>query len=68
MTYSLHQLRVIEEAKALWAKVEALEKFLEGALYPTLPAAEKQYLLTQAIAMCDYYDALSGRIALWATP
>lgn len=59
-----YQVRVIEEKEALSRKLGALSLFIdEGAVFPTLPAAEQARLQFQRLLMTGYLNVLADRIA-----
>lgn len=58
-----HQQRMIAECEELETRINALEVFTAGAMFQTLPDAEKDDLADQLRAMWAYLDALSSRIA-----
>lgn len=60
--YQPHQLRVIEERKALSANINKLFDFLNGGIFQDLPAAEKHLLMAQYSCMETYERILSARI------
>lgn len=63
-----YQLRVIEEKKELDIKAKALSQFIgEGAIFPTLDAAEQERLKEQCELMWEYSQILSERIAAFGT-
>lgn len=60
--YQPHQLRVIEERKALTENINKLFDFLNGGIYRDLPEAEKCLLKAQYSCMETYERILSARI------
>lgn len=58
-----YQVRVIEEKDELSRKLGALSLFIdEGAVFPTLPAAEQARLRYQRLLMTGYLNVLVDRI------
>ena len=57
------QERVVVEKQELDEKIEALCKFMDGAIFETVPPAEQARLHWQRTAMRSYSDALGERIA-----
>lgn len=57
-----HQQRVVEEQVALDIKVAALNTFLEGELFLTLPEEDQNLLIKQVNAMEEYSYLLGERI------
>jgi hypothetical protein len=62
-----HQQRVLEEKVELDMKLQKLENFLEGEVYPTLPEAERLRLRRQFCYMRDYSNVLRERIAAFTS-
>lgn len=58
-----HQERVITEKTELDEKVRKLDQFLLGALFNTLPQAERGRLVEQSAVMRRYAEILADRIA-----
>ena len=58
-----HQQRVLEEQVALDIKVVALNTFLEGELFLTLPEEDQNLLIKQVNIMEEYSHILGLRIA-----
>lgn len=62
-----HQVRVLEEEKALGEKVDSLGKFLHTPTFLSLGEAEQRLLITQLWFMIGYERVLNDRISLWET-
>ncbi len=61
--YAPHQQRVVDEAKELMTKIEALTAFtLNNPTFETLAPTEQSRLRRQLIVMIDYHDILEERI------
>lgn len=58
-----HQQRVVEEKAELDAKLEKLNEFGQGPIFPTLPAEEQERLVRQSKLMDKYSVVLGERIA-----
>lgn len=58
-----HQERVVVEKKELDEKVDKLDAFIHGTIYPTLAEAERMRLMRQLCHMRDYSNVLTERIA-----
>lgn len=58
-----HQERVVTEKRELDAKIEKLDAFLHGDIYPTLSPEERSRLTRQHCHMKDYSNVLGERIA-----
>jgi hypothetical protein len=58
-----HQQRVVEEKNELDAKLEKLNAFGQGPIFPTLPAEEQARLVRQSKLMDQYSVVLGERIA-----
>ena len=59
------QERVIKEEEELDLKVEALHNFTNSEAFNALDARNRELLLQQGKAMCDYSLALKARIELF---
>ena len=57
-----YQQRVVEEQVALDIKVEALNTFLEGEQFLTLPEIDQNLLIKQVNLMEEYSHILGERI------
>lgn len=57
-----HQQRVIQEHADLTVKLQALSKFMDGQLFPSLDPKEQSNLHGQRVAMNAYADILAIRI------
>ncbi len=63
MEYLPHQQRVVDEAKELFIKIEALTTFfVDNLVFETLPPDEQSRLRRQLIVMIDYHNILEERI------
>lgn len=62
------QQRVIDEHEALAEKIGKLAAFLEGPVYPSLSAHERQLLDHQLVMMRNYDSCLVSRISLFPKP
>lgn len=58
-----HQLRVVQEADELDAKLKALTAFMGGEVYTSLDSMERVLLWSQSVAMATYLGVLKQRIA-----
>lgn len=58
-----HQLRVIKEKAELDTKLEALNAFVKGPIFPTLDPTEQDRLVRQSKIMDQYSVILGERIA-----
>lgn len=63
-----HEQRVREEHADLSLKIEKLESFIGTPTYHTLTHAQQYLLRRQVLAMREYEDILSARIALFKMP
>lgn len=57
-----HQERVVNEKQELDAKIEKLDAFIHGTIYPTLADGERMRLMRQFCHMKDYSNVLKERI------
>jgi len=57
------QQRVVDEKYQLDGKRAALEQFIRGAVFPSLPADEQDRMNRQYAAMTEYSNILAERIA-----
>lgn len=58
-----HQQRIVDEARELWGKAEALDSFIKSnPVFDNLPELDKQLLTTQLNAMRAYGNILDIRI------
>ena len=62
-----HEQRVVDEKKELDEKIAALDAFLEGPVFPTLPNQDQDLLIDQVSTMDDYSDILARRIQRFET-
>ncbi len=61
--YPPHQQRVVEEAKELMIKIEALANFtINNNIFRSLSENEQSRLRRQLIVMIDYHNILEERI------
>jgi hypothetical protein len=58
-----HQERVMTERRELDDKIEKLDTFRHGSIYPTLSSEERDRLTRQYCHMKDYSNVLGERIA-----
>lgn len=58
-----HQERVVAESNDLREKMNKLEAFLNGDVFPTLDREDQQLLRRQSYYMADYFEVLRKRIA-----
>jgi len=58
-----HQERVVAEKAELDEKLEKLNAFGKGEIFPTLPAEEQERLIRQSKIMDQYSVVLGERIA-----
>jgi hypothetical protein len=58
-----HQQRVVTEKQDLDEKLEKLNAFGRGDVFPTLPAEEQERLIRQSKIMDQYSVVLGERIA-----
>lgn len=58
-----HQQRVVDEKADLDGKIERLDAFIHGKIYPALADAERSRLMRQFCHMKDYSNVLGERIA-----
>ena len=62
-SYPPHQQRVVDEAKELMIKIEALTNFIiNNSIFHSLSENEQSRLRRQLIVMIDYHDILEERI------
>lgn len=59
----MHQQRVVVEKQDLDDKIDKLDTFLHGAMYPKLLHIEQMRLMRQFCHMKDYSSVLGERIA-----
>jgi hypothetical protein len=62
MALQAHQERVVAEKSELTEKLHRLESFVDGAVYASLPDAERTRLSRQLLIMKLYEQVLSERI------
>ena len=57
-----YQLRVLEESKELFVKLDKLKTFMNSSDYKMLPTVERETLSLQLHIMNSYYEILSLRL------
>ena len=62
-----HQERVVVEKSELDEKIEKLDAFRAGTIFPTLPEEEQERLNKQLSFMRSYSGVLADRIAAFPT-
>jgi len=61
--YAPHQQRVVDEAKELFLKLDALSGFIiDSPIFEKLDSEEQSRLRRQLIVMIDYHNILEERI------
>lgn len=62
-----YQQRVVEEKKQLDERLDALQVFFAGDIFPELDISERSRLSRQSVAMQGYSDILAERIAAFCS-
>lgn len=57
-----YQQRIVDERSELFAKLQALRKFIDSNLFETLDRREQHRLVCQEHVMMQYSDILQSRI------
>ena len=59
-----YQLRLLEETRELAIKLNKLNKFMAGDVFPTLPREKKDLMYEQVRCMNTYVQILGKRLEL----